>query len=373
MSKSFYEDENAKQEIVRLNKKIFNLDPTIKNLYQKGRQWSLMCFEKIYKRLGARFDFYYFESKVAPVGFELVKRGLARGVFQESDGAVIFPGEKYGLHSRVFINSQGLPTYEAKELGLALVKHKDFRYDLSVIVTGNEIVEYFKVLIAAIKEMLPALGSKTVHVPHGMVRLAEGKMASRKGNIITAEQLLDDIKELALKVTDVSSKFSTKERNNIAESITIGAVKYAWLKARVGQDIVFDFKKSLNIKGDSGPYLQYTHARCKSVLRKAKARIAGFKLPKSYNDICGEELEIVRIIYQFPEIVTEAAEKFSPSLICNFAFDLAQKYNAFYDRYSILKAGDKELKQGRLCLTAAVAQVLKNSLFLLGIKAPEKM
>ncbi|KKQ76086.1 MAG: Arginine-tRNA ligase, partial [Parcubacteria group bacterium GW2011_GWC1_38_6] len=161
---AFEEDNTAKEEIVELNKKIFKLDKTIKNVYQKGRRWSLLYFEKIYKRLGTKFDSYYFESEVAPTGEKLVKDGLKRGIFKESEGAIIFPGENYGLHNRVFINSQGLPTYEAKELGLALAKNKDFKYDLSIIITGNEIVEYFKVLIAALEAVLPDLGVKTLHI-----------------------------------------------------------------------------------------------------------------------------------------------------------------------------------------------------------------
>ncbi|MDP2664598.1 MAG: arginine--tRNA ligase, partial [bacterium] len=168
---AFELDESAKKEIGELNKKIFALDKEVKELYLKGRKWSLEYFEKIYKRLGTKFNYYYFESKVGKVGLDTVKEGLKKGIFKESQGAVIFPGEKYGLHSRVFINSQGLPTYEAKELGLAPTKYKDFKYDTSIIVTGNEIIGYFKVLIQALKLLNPEIGNKTFHISHGMVRL----------------------------------------------------------------------------------------------------------------------------------------------------------------------------------------------------------
>lgn len=372
-SRDFDENENAKKAIIELNKKIFNLDKSIKDFYQKGKRWSLLSFEKTYKRLGTKFDCYYFESKVAPVGVQLVEDGFKKGIFQKSEGAVIFPGEKYGLHSRVFINSQGLPTYEAKELGLAKIKYKDFKYDLSIIVTGSEIVEYFKVLMAATRAVLPVLGSKTMHLPHGMVRLSEGKMASRKGNIVTGEGLLDQVKSLAVSNISSSAGFSDKERSVISEMVAIGAVKYAWLKNRIGQDIIFDPQKSLNIKGDSGSYLQYTVVRCQSVIKKSKASFSKLKLPKDSDNIPEEELSIIKFAIRFPEVVEESAQKFSPNIVCGFAFNLAQKYNAFYDNFPIISIEDKNLRQIRLCLTVVVAQVLKNSLFLLGINVPERM
>ena len=369
-AKSFEENEAAKQEIITLNKKIFDLDPEIKEIYERGRRWSLDCFEEVYRRIGARFDYYYFESKVGKTGLKLVKDNIKNGVFQESQGAVIFPGEKYGLHSRVFINSQGLPTYEAKELGLALVKYKDFRYDVSIIITGNEIIDYFQVLIAALKKVSPELGEKTIHIPHGTLRLSEGKMSSRSGNVVTAESFLNRIKELAGKLTESSDE---SRGSNLTEIITLGAVKYALLKASIGQDVIFDQDKSVSIKGDSGPYLQYACVRCRSVLKKSKSGVRGVRAPKNYNNLSKEETEISRLIFVFPDVVREAAEKFAPNLICGFAFDLAQRYNAFYDRYPILKAENEEVKRLRLLLTAAVAQTLENALFLLGIEVPEKM
>src|SRR3989344_3643544 len=270
---AFERDESAKKEIGELNRKIFALDKEIKELYLKGRKWSLDYFEKIYKRLGTKFNYYYFESKVGKVGLETVKEGLKKGIFEESQGAVIFPGEKYGLHSRVFINSQGLPTYEAKELGLAPTKYRDFKYDLSLIITGNEIIEYFKVLLVVLKEIEPKLAEKTRHISHGMVRLPVGKMSSRTGSVITAEQLIDEVKSRVRKIMESSgtgSEIPQREQGVTAEAIAVGTVKYALLHVRLGKDIIFDFEKSLSLQGDSGPYLQYTYARCKSILRQSK-------------------------------------------------------------------------------------------------------
>jgi len=319
----------------------------------------------MYKRLGTKFDNYYFEKDVGEAGIKIVKEGLGRGVFEESDGAVIYPGESKGLHSRVFINSQGLPTYEAKELGLAPTKYKDFKYDLSIIITGNEIVGYFKVLLSALKEMEPDLAEKTKHIAHGMVRIPEGKMSSRTGTVILAEALLDEMKSRVVKLMESSE---IQKAKGVEEEVALGAVKYSLLKVGVGKDIIFDIDKSLSIEGDSGPYLQYTYARCKSILAKAKA-----PQKTTYTDFSQEEQVILRQVYRFKEYVREAGERFSPSLIASFAVELAQAYNSFYNTHRVLQADQKEQKNFRLLLTAATAQLLSNSLYLLGISAPEKM
>ncbi|MBL7150905.1 arginine--tRNA ligase [Candidatus Microgenomates bacterium] len=396
----------------------------IRELYNKGRKWSLDYFETIYKRLGTKFDYYFFESLVGEYGFKMVKEYLNKGVFEKSKGAVIFPGEQYGLHTRVFINSLGLPTYEAKDLGLALAKYKDFPYDQSFNITGNEINEYFKVVLAALKEVGRSLWEKTTHLSHGMVRLPEGKMSSRTGKVLTGEWLLDEVKKRI-------KKAFPEVNEQRAEVIAVGAVKYALLKSSIGRDVVFDFDKSLSLEGDSGPYLQYTYARAQSVLRKAKAKAIPDRqyLTIRYRNrltprVNKEELAILRMIYRFPEVVKEAGENYAPNLICNFLFDLAQKYNTFYNKWSILQPNNKakasqgstslpadathqalqagevarrdssdggrldpELVEGeshdssevertrdfRLSLTAATAQILKSGLNLLGIKTLERM
>ena len=355
-AKVYEEDNIAKAEIEKINQQVYSHDPEIEELYQKGRAWSLEYFETIYARLGTKFDYYYFESQAAEVGMELVQGGLKRGIFKQSKGAIVFEGP----HTRVFINTLGLPTYEAKELGLAPTKYKDWAYDRSVIVTANEINEYFKVLIAAMKLVEPELGAKTEHVGHGFVKLPEGKMSSRTGNIITGEWLVDEVKRKVLEV--MKDGVLRQAQDATAEAVAIGAVKYALLKSSIGQDIVFDFDKSVSLQGNSGPYLQYTYARAKSVLQKALAS-QGVAL-RSMNT---EELTILRWIYRFPEVVITAGERYEPSQISTYLYELAQRFNTFYNKHTILGS------DFRLALTAAVGQVIKNGLWLLGIKAPEKM
>ncbi len=183
---------------------------------------------------------------------------------------MIFRGEQYGLHTRVFINSQGIPVYEGKELGLNRIKFDLYHPDLSIIITGNEIVDYFKVLMKAMELTIPDVAASTRHVPHGMLRLPSGKMSSRTGDVITAESLLDQVKaKLAERVSARADELSPDEREAATEAIAIGAIKYSILKQSPGQDIIFDFDKSLSVEGDSGPYVQYAYARLKSILRKA--------------------------------------------------------------------------------------------------------
>ena len=187
----YEEDKAVKEEIHDLNKKIYQKDALVKKLYDTGRAWSLEYFDTLYARLGTKFERYYFESEVGEAGIELVREFLKKGIFEESDGAVIFPGKKHGLHNRVFINSLGLPTYEAKDLGLAPRKFGEFAYDRSIIITAQEQAEYFKVVLKALELINPDLAARTTHISHGMVRLPTGKMSSRTGDVITGEWLID--------------------------------------------------------------------------------------------------------------------------------------------------------------------------------------
>lgn len=375
---AFENDQKAKDEIIRLNKKIYSHKGEIYKLYLKGREWSLNYFEEIYKRLKnnkgkGSFDKYYPESEVGEDGLKYVKTYLERGIFEESKGAIIFPGEKYGLHSRVFINSQGLPTYEAKELGLAPKKYKDFPYDLSIIVAGMEIYEYFKVLIEVLMQVNPELGKKTKHLAHGMVRLPQGKMSSRSGNVITGEWLLNELNKKAIdKINEVTktANLSDNEKKDIAEHVGISAVKYSLLKNSIGENIEFNIEKSVNFEGDSGPYLLYSYVRCQSILTKAGS--TDQLINSDYKDLTVEDENLLRAIYKFPEVVEEAAIKFAPHLIAHYLYKLAKDFNMFYQKNPILKAS-VDIKPLRVTLTKAVSTILKRGLYLLGIETVEKM
>lgn len=344
----------------------------IKEIYQLGRSWSLEYFETIYARTGTKFDGYYPESIAAEYGYQLVIAGLNTAVFKKGEhNAVIFEGETHGLHNRVFINALGLPTYETKDVGLAVAKYHDFAYDFSYNITGNEINEYMKVVLTALNFLRPDLASKTIHVGHGMVRLPEGKMSSRTGKIIRGSWLLDEAKTKIKSLIKNQQNFTSEEINSISEAVGLGAVKYAFLKQSIGNDINFDFETSLSFEGNSGPYLQYTFARCQSVLNKAH-------LPKKSDTpkeliFQPEELEIIRVVYRFPEIVQRSALEYAPHHLCTYLYQLATLFNTMYAKHPILTASDPKLIEFRLQLTRATAIILKNGLTLLGIPTPEKM
>ncbi|HUS51938.1 MAG TPA: arginine--tRNA ligase [Candidatus Bathyarchaeia archaeon] len=346
------------------------LDPQeISKLWQKTRKWSLDYFAEIYKRLNTRFDRYYFEGEVADQGRDLVLKNLKKGVFKKSQGAIIFPGEKHGLHNRVFINQIGLPTYEAKDMALGKIQFSEYPVQKIVHVVGPEQIGYFQVVFKALEALFPATKGKESHLSYGWVRLREGKMSSREGGVITVNWLVDEAKKAAEAIIK-KSKYSKKVKETIAEAVAIGAVKYWILKFSPSSEIAFDIKGSVSLEGDSAPYLQYTHARCQSVLRKAKTKPV---LPEAVPEMEEEELALLRTLYKFPEVVAQAGESFAPNLICGFLFDLAQKYNLFYNRHSILKGPSQETVQLRLALTMAVGQILQNGLNLVGIDSPERM
>ncbi len=366
----YEENDDSKEQVKNINKSIYTKDnEEINKLYKIGREKSLLYFEEIYKKLGTKFDFYFFESNTGEFGKQVVTEGLEKGIFENGDdGAVVFKGEKYNpkLHTRVFINSQGLPTYEAKELGLSKIKHDAFPYDESVIITGNEINDYFRVLLEAMSQIYPDLASKTRHLSHGMLRLPTGKMSSRTGDVITGESLLESIGE-TVKEKIIEGGKEYQDLENLINDISVSALKYSVLKQAIGKDIVFDFEKSVSFEGDSGPYLLYSHARACSVLEKANnLNIEGnIVLPE-------ESFEIERHLYRFPDIVMSAYEEKSPHIVAVYLVEISRMFNSFYANNQIVNTDDNSSAY-KVMLTKAFKNILKNGLYILGIKAPERM
>jgi arginyl-tRNA synthetase len=368
--KAYEDDEKAKEEIKKINKKIYDKsDDEINTLYEEGRKISLEHFEKIYKKLGTKFDEYFFESETGSIGKKIVEENIGK-VFQESDGAVIFKGEKYGLHTRVFINSEGLPTYEAKDLALAKIKKDRYDYEKSIIITANEQKEYYKVVLEVMKKIFPILAEKTKHITHGFLRLPSGKMSSRTGDVITGESMIEEVKKKVIeKMQDSEVASSRLEKEEIAEQITIGAIKYSILKQSADKDIIFDINKSLSFEGDSGPYLQYSHTRALSVLEKAQQ--AKIKLNVSKDRPWTEIIELEKLLYRFPEVVERANSEYEPHYITTYLTELAGAFNSFYAKEKIVEESDRA--PYKIALTASFKTTIKNGLWLLGIKAPERM
>ena len=369
----------AKDDIDALNKIIYEkTSPAINAFYEKGRRWSLEHFELLYKRLDTHFDGYLYESDMAPVGLKVVKKfskkSLIKGlfkkpVFTESDGAIVFKGEDYGLHTRVFINSHGLPTYEAKEMGLNITKFKKYsKTDESIVVTANEQNEYFKVITKALTLIDKRVGKSTKHIGHGMLRFASGKMSSRTGNVITAENLIDEIKAL-VKTRIADRGFSAIESDEITDEIAIGAIKYTILRQAIGGDVIFDSAKSISFEGDSGPYLQYSAVRANSILEKAKKEGIGnsdqIKLPEKVG-------LLEKLIIRFPDVVERASAEYAPQLVANYLINLAGAFNSFYAGNTIVDVNEP-LSPYRIELTKRFVETMEKGLHILGIKIPKRM
>jgi len=304
-------------------------------------------------------------------GKQIVEDYIENGVFEKSEGAIIFKGEKYDpmLHTRVFINKEGLPTYEAKELGLAQMKYDLYPYDTSVVITGNEVNDYFRVLLKAMEQVFPDLAKKTKHLSHGMLRLPSGKMSSRTGSVITGESLLYEIGEMIQKKVSESEKVLENE-SILVNQITVAALKYSILKQSPGRDIVFDPEKSISFEGDSGPYLQYSFVRAKSIIEKAKQEnieIFDFNSTENVGDSNFE-----RLLYRFPEIVERSTVEYAPHHIANYLIDLSRAFNTYYGEGKIV---DKENTNSsyKVALTQAFSIIIKNGLWLLGIESPDRM
>lgn len=358
---AYEDDESAKAEIIALNKRVYQLfadndhDSPFAQIYWTCRQWSYDYFNAFYDRIGTPFDKYYPESETAPAGLKTVREQLAKGVYKESDGAVVFEGEPYGLHTRVFINSNGLPTYEAKDVGLSICKWNNYHYDQSVIITGNDIIEYMKVVLKSIEQFEPELARRTVHMTHGMVKLQGGvKMSSRKGNFLRAVDVLDAAAEANRQVA------SREDENTV-----LGAVKYAFLKNRIGADIIYDPEESVSLEGNSGPYLQYAHARARSILGKV-----GDAERNLGNELDQTERSLARKIGEYPEVLQKSVSELLPHHICTYLYELAQEFNRFYEKSKVV--GDPR-QAVRLKLVELYADVLKDGLGLLGIVAPDRM
>lgn len=365
-TKAYEEDETAKAEIVWLNKEIYRIvaigkvqsealpgeEGELARLYWRGRELSYEYFDEFYAKIGVKFDKYYPESTVAERGLQEVKAHIDT-TYEESDGAIVYRGEKVGLHTRVFINREGVPTYETKDVGLLFTKWDDYHFDESVVITGNEQDDYMKVVLASVQEYAPELVERTSHLTHGMVRLPGNvKMSSRKGNFLKAVDVLEMVRdELGGEKADAR--------------VVLAAVKYAFLKYKMGGDIVFDPKESVATNGNSGVYLLYSVVRAKKILQKVKARDA-----QEMKEVGGYERKLMQKLTQSGDVLRTAAMDKAPYKVCGYLYELAQEFSRFYEHVPV--AGSE--KEGELAvLVRAYAKVMEQGLRLLGIEVPEEM
>ena len=357
-TRAYEGDEKAHAEIVRLNKEIYNIaqndihDGEIAEIYWKGRELSYQYFEDFYARIGVKFDKYYPESTVAERGLAEVRKGLDEGVYEMSDGAVVYHGEKVGLHTRVFINKEGLPTYEAKDVGLIFTKWDEYEFDKSVVITGNDIIDYMKVVLSSVGEMNPELPKRTAHLTHGQVKLpGNEKMSSRKGNFLKAVDTIEMVqKELGAEKADFR--------------VVMAAIKYAFLKYKVGGDIIFDPQESVAMTGNSGVYILYSVVRSKKIIGKCtKEGDEVFALNKFEKNLCKK-------MVQYAEVLKEAINEMAPYKVCNYLYELAQEFSRFYENCQVA-GSDEEVQRKKF--VQVYKEIMEHGLGLLGIEIPEEM
>lgn len=362
-ARAYEDDEAAKAAIDALNKTVYGFHDSndheshLAELYWTTRQWSFDYFDAFYELINVETMRYYPESATAPVGMEVVKEQLEKGVLKKSEGAVVFEGDPdKHLHTRVFVTSQGLPTYETKDIGVIWSEKKDYEFDHRYLLTGNDQKEYMRVVFAAAEEFRPELKGTMTHFTNGTVRFADGKkMSSRLGNVSRAADVVEVVRE---KVAEIV------EDESLRDSVALGAIKYAFAKYRLGGDINFDLDETVSLAGNSGPYLQYAHARARRILEKASSE---FSLPReSYP----EDRDLLRKLSEYAETVDLCVRELAPHHLCNYLYELAQEFNRYYEKNRVI--GD-EKEAHRVSLVALYADILKAGLSILGIDALEKM
>lgn len=366
----FEKSESVQKEIGVYNEKVYEQETETMSAWHETRSWSLAYYEEIYGMLGTKYDHYYFESETYARGVELVNEFLKKDVFLVGDGgAIIFPGSKYGLHDRVFINSKGYPTYEAKEVALAERHFAEHHPDRVIHVVGKDQTEYFKVLIKAVEQVISESVGKEFHLVGGYLQLkGEQKMSSRKGNVVTGDALVEAVQERILEIMQASGESVESGDHERLRKITVAALKYSILKVGISDDIAFDMEASVSTEGDSGPYLLYIIARINSILKKAGVT-PRHVIP---TDIDPSEKQLLMAIADFPSVTAAAAESLDPSHVTQYLFTLAQRFNTFYHACPVIQA-EETVRDFRLYLIGAVCTVMKHGLDLLGIEAVEEM
>jgi arginyl-tRNA synthetase len=297
--------------------------------------------------------------------------GNGKDIFKESEGSVIYEGDpQKGLHTRVFLNKEGLPTYESKEIALALKKYEDFNFDKSIIITANEQTPYFNVVLDALSQLEPLIANRTVHFGHGMVKLPGAeKMSSRKGKIIEGEWLLNEAKRRVEEIMRKSEKWSESEISDVSDKIAVAAIKYSFLKVSVGKDVIFDLDKATSFDGDSGPYLLYVYARCASILREYSKEIFNINF-NNISDLDSYTKELLRVIGKYKYVLLSSSINYTPNILCSYLFNLGQTFSSFYQNVKVLGSDNEDFL---INVIISTAEVMKEGLNVLGIESVDKM
>ncbi len=358
-------------EIRDINKKIYAKDPELVKIWKKTRQWCLDDFEVFYKTFGVTFDRLYFESEAEGPGKEVFIEMTKKGIAQHNQGAIVVDLKDYGLGLYVAITQDGTPTYQAKELGLALIKQKEYSFDQSIHVVGSEQELFFKQVFKTYELIKSPLAAKSKHIAYGLVMLPEGKMSSREGTLVLYEDLFEKMLTIARhEITERHNDLKKEEIERRAHVIAFGAMKYSMLSRENNKSLIFDWEQALQFEGDTGPYIQYAHARCVSILKKAPEKAT---LRVDYGVFTEpDEIRLVQLLAQFEDSIERAALSYHPQILASYLNALAHVFNEFYHRCPVISELEP-VQKARLLLVDCVRHVLENGLRLLGIEAPEEM
>ena len=348
-------------------------DPEVRALWSTMNSWVYEGFEQTYRRLGITFDKTYFESETYKMGKELILKGLREGIlYQKEDGSVWADLEDEGLDQKLLLRSDGTSVYMTQDVGTAHQRYEDSAFDSHIYVVGNEQNYHFQVLAIVLKKLGYAWADKLFHLSYGMVELPEGKMKSREGTVVDADDLMDEMEETARQMSEELGKledFTTEEKQRIYKQVGMGALKYFILKVDPRKNMTFDPRESVDFNGNTGSFIQYTYARIQSVLRKGSDRQPGI----SGEIFIDKEVALVRMMHSYPDILGEASRTLNPSLLANFLYELAREFNQFYHDHSILSAENPGQVSQRLLLIESVGNMIKSGMELLGIEVPERM
>ncbi|NQT77919.1 MAG: arginine--tRNA ligase [Bacteroidetes bacterium] len=354
-----------------------NNDPGVRELWTKMNAWVYEGFEKTYKRLGVDFDKVYYESDTYLLGKSIVEEGLKQGILiEKEDGSVWADLSEEGLDEKLLLRADGTSVYMTQDLGTAQLRHDDYHPDKLLYVVGNEQNYHFDVLKIVLKRLGRKWAEDIVHVSYGMVELPHGKMKSREGTVVDADELMDEMyhsAEAMARELGKAADLNDNEASELFETISLGALKYFILRVDPKKNMLFNPEESIDFNGNTGPFIQYTYARIQSLLKKAEDNKMQANIDAFSGEIFPKEKEILKILYAFPATVREAAAELSPAIIANYSYELAREYNQFYQEINILRETDTEKAAFRLGLSLFTAKVIESGMKLLGIAVPQRM
>ncbi len=350
-------------------------DSEVRELWQKMNGWVYDGFAKTYAKLNVDFDKMYYESNTYILGKEIVEEGLKKNVFQKrDDGAVIIDNTDSKLDVKVLLRSDGTSVYITQDLGTAVERHKEYPFDKLIYVVGNEQDYHFKTLKVSLKKLGYAWADGLYHLSYGMVELPEGKMKSREGTVVDADDLIEKMETEAREMAaekGLIEGMSKEDQDHLSHMVGMAALKYFILKVDPKKTMVFNPKESIDLQGNTGPFIQYTHARIRSIWRKSElSTVPAFEAPA---EIHAKEKDLIKLLSTFPAIIQEAAREYSPAVVANYTYDVARTFNQFYDACDVLKEADANLKNFRIALCMTVSRTIREGMRLIGVEVPEKM